>query len=287
MVIESIINPRVVERKPYHLYFVGLFYAFVGIFLALMMPFTNKSLSAVFLTTMACVPFLVNEIQREESEIIKGSILERHKDIIAIFFFLFMGMLTSFIIGSALFPDDIYSVVFEEQYSEIARVRGSFDSQAGAAVGIETGVGLSGAAVDPTNTIIFFLSNNFRVMLACLLFSFLYGAGAIFLLAWNASTLGVVIGTTIRNAAAQFGWFNAVNIGLGSYLVHGIPEMVSYLIAAIAGGMISAAVVRHGKIDEVGRFNKVLRDAMILIIMASFLIIGSAVVEMGLIAYGS
>ena len=123
-------------------------------------------------------------------------------------------------------------------------------------------------------------------MFACLLFSFLYGAGAIFLLAWNASTLGVVIGTTIRNAVSQFGIFTAINIGLGSYLLHGIPEMASYLIAAIAGGMISAAVVRHGKIDEVGKFNEILRDAIILIIVASILLITSAGVEMWLIVYG-
>lgn len=280
MVIESIINPRSVERKPYQLYFVGLFYGFVGIFLAWVMPFTNKSLSAVFLTTMACIPYLVNELQREEAEVLKGSIFNRHKDIISLFFFLFMGLLTTFIIGSALFPDDLYSVLFVDQYNEIGRIRSSFESTGGM-VGATTG-----AAVDPAGTIIFFLANNFRVMLACLLFSFLYGAGAIFLLTWNASTLGVAIGSTIRDFASQTGWFTAINIGLGSYLLHGIPEMISYLIAAVAGGLVSAAVVRHGKIDEVGRFNKILRDAIVLILIASILLIVSAGIEMWLITYG-
>jgi uncharacterized membrane protein SpoIIM required for sporulation len=270
MVIESIINPRRAERKPYEMYFVGLFYSLIGIYMAWVMPFSSKAMTAVFLSTMACIPFIVNELMREEAEVKRKPLIGTHKDILGIFFFLFMGLLTGFIICSAALPDEMYTNLFSEQLEEILRIRGSFTGTSGAAVGGEA--------------VLFFLNNNFRVMFSCLLFSFLYGAGAIFLLAWNASTLGVAIGTTIRDAAAQFGVFQAVNIGLGSYLLHGIPEILAYLFAAIAGGIISAAVVRHGKIDEVGKFYSVLKDSVGLILIASGLLILSAIVEMAVLA---
>jgi uncharacterized membrane protein SpoIIM required for sporulation len=266
MVIESIINPRRAERKPYEMYFVGLFYSLIGVYIAWVMPFSNKAMTAVFLSTMACIPFLVNELTREESEVKRRPLIGTHRDILGIFFFLFMGLMTSFIICSAVLPDNVYSEIFSEQLNEIMRVRGAFSSMTGAAVG--------------GDVVLFFLNNNFRVMLSCLLFSFLYGAGAIFLLAWNASTLGVAIGSTIRDAAAQFGVFQAVNIGLGSYLLHGVPEIMAYLFAAIAGGIISSAVVRHGKIDEVGKFYEVLKDSIGLIVIASVLLVISALIEM-------
>ena len=42
-------------------------------------------------------------------------------------------------------------------------------------------------------------SNNVRVMVFCILFAFLFGAGAIFILTWNASVIAAAIGSFIRN----------------------------------------------------------------------------------------
>jgi uncharacterized membrane protein SpoIIM required for sporulation len=93
------------------------------------------------------------------------------------------------------------------------------------------------------------------VLIICLLFSFLLGAGAIFILTWNASVIAVAVGTFIRNNMASMAslvglpkiaaYFNIFITGIMKYAIHGIPEIASYFIAALAGGIISVAVIRH------------------------------------------
>ena len=39
--------------------------------------------------------------------------------------------------------------------------------------------------------------NNMGVLFLCIIFSFLYGAGAIFILTWNASVIAAAIGSFI------------------------------------------------------------------------------------------
>ena len=72
-------------------------------------------------------------------------------------------------------------------------------------------------------------------MIFALLFSFIYGSGAIFILTWNASVISVAIGSAIREmiASAALGagavnigtYFSAASIGVSRYLLHGIPEI--------------------------------------------------------------
>ena len=45
--------------------------------------------------------------------------------------------------------------------------------------------------------------NNMRVLLFTILFAFFYGAGAIFIFAWNASVIGFAIGNVFRNKLAN------------------------------------------------------------------------------------
>lgn len=271
--IESIMNLKEAERRPYEMLLLGIFYSAVGLGLAWITPFTDKSLAAVFLTTMAAVPFLVAELKKEESEIKKRPIIGEHKDIVGIFFFLFLGLLTTYSALSAILPADVYSTLFSSQSGEINRIASIFSS---------TGAAIADCGDSHWSMFCCFISNNLSVLFFCLVFSFIFGAGAIFLLTWNASTLGVAIGTTIRNYIPSVGHLQAVNLGLGRYLVHGIPEMLAYLIAAIAGGIISAAFVRHDYRSP--QFYSVLKDSIGLIIISLLLLVVSAIIEIGLMA---
>jgi uncharacterized membrane protein SpoIIM required for sporulation len=131
------------------------------------------------------------------------------------------------------------------------------------------------------------LSNNIKVLIFCILFSFLYGVGAVFILTWNASVIGVAIGMFIRteitklatsfnfSVAAQY--FGILSVGLFKYAIHGIPEILSYLVAALAGGIISVAVIRHDFGSE--KYEKIVLDTSILLLISLFLVVFAAFLE--------
>jgi uncharacterized membrane protein SpoIIM required for sporulation len=119
------------------------------------------------------------------------------------------------------------------------------------------------------------------------MFSFLYGAGAIFILTWNASVIGTAIGNFIRTNLGSIATYSGfemastylqiVSIGLMRYAIHGIPEILSYLTAGLAGSIISVAVINHS--IKTNKFGKILFDSSSLILISLILLIVSALLE--------
>ena len=108
----------------------------------------------------------------------------------------------------------------------------------------ETASLVTGSAVGLSDislfTLIFF--SNLKVLVFCILFAVLYGVGAIFILTWNASVIGTAIGNFIRlRLAESSNYFYVASLGLLRYMIHGIPEILAYFIAGLAGGIISMA----------------------------------------------
>ena len=64
---------------------------------------------------------------------------------------------------------------------------------------------------------------------------------------------------------------------LSRYMIHGIPEIASYFIVAIAGGLVSVAVVKHEFGTE--KFWEVLQDSLNLIILAIVVLFVAGVME--------
>ncbi len=129
--------------------------------------------------------------------------------------------------------------------------------------------------------------NNTKVLIFCLLFAFLYGVGAIFILTWNASVIGVAIGNFIRSELSKISslvgfdkaakYFSTISIGLFKYTIHGIPEILAYIIAGLAGGIISIAVIRHDFGTK--KFENILLDSSSLIIISLCLLVLAAILE--------
>ena len=119
----------------------------------------------------------------------------------------------------------------------------------------------------------FFLifTNNVFVLIFTLIFSLLFGAGVIFILAWNASVIAAAVGIFANSD------LSTMPMGLARYLIHGLPEIAAYFIVALAGGLISVAVIRH----EVGteKFWEVLQDSLNLIIVAVIVLFVAALME--------
>lgn len=267
MVLESLISPREAAKRPVILFILGFIYACVGVMLALWVFPAEAALSMVFLTSMAAIPFLYRAIiieEREQVEIPRIPILKEHKDIVAYFLFLFLGMLFGFTLWYVAMPQEINAGLFSNQIDTINQVSQQF--------------GPSGSAVAPDLALRIIITNNFRVMAFCLLFSFLYGAGAIFILTWNASVLGTAIGNAIKvNLVQTSSYLEAIPLSLGQYLIHGLPEIIAYFLAAIAGGIISTSIVR--KRYKTKKWKIIIYDSLALITLSCVLIIIGGVME--------
>ncbi len=274
MVLESLTNPFRATHHPLQLFILGAFYASAGLFLGNWIFREYASLIMVFLTVMACIPLLYNTFRTEEKTELEikdeKRILKQHSKILVFLLFLFMGMVFAFVFWYVVLPSSM--------------VQNSFSSQTLTIKSISTRLTGSYSSV---NVFTIILLNNLKVLVFCILFSFLYGAGAIFILTWNASVIATAIGNYIRSniasITAQIGlakyavYFKIVSIGLLKYFIHGIPEIAAYFVGGIAGGVISVAVIKES--FGTRNFEKIILDSSSLIIISIIILIIAALIE--------
>jgi len=275
MVLESLLYPLKAEKKPWEMFFIGLVYSSVAVFLSLWIFEKQSSFVMVFFTVLACVPLIYSTIKFEESKDLKYSsekqLLKEHNKAIYILGFLFLGITTSCVLWYTLLPDTTAGYLFDQQISTIAEINNRVQAQAtGFAVG--------------SDILFKILFNNVKVLIFCILFSFIYGAGAIFILTWNATVISAAIGNFIRSNLASVGaavglpkftsYFGVIATGFLKYSLHGVPEVLAYFYGGVAGGIISVAVLRNHFATE--KSSIILMDVgELLLIALGFLIVGS------------
>ena len=92
------------------------------------------------------------------------------------------------------------------------------------------------------------------------------------MLGWNASVIGLFIAMEITSKSFDAGIVRAV-----SYLPHGIPEILAYFVAAIAGGIISAAISK--KAFRSHEIRIVFIDTLLLMMLAVLTLLIGAFIE--------
>ncbi|MBU90728.1 hypothetical protein CMO94_04250 [Candidatus Woesearchaeota archaeon] len=272
MVLESLLNPLKAEKRPWEMFFLGFVYSSIAVMLSLWIFKDQASLIMVFLTVMACLPIVYNTMKLEETkdlEILKERLLlKEHNKAIVFLMFLFFGITLSFVAWYVFLPSDTLNFVFDKQISTIQSINNQ----------------VSGNAYQQLSTFFKIFLNNIKVLTFAVLFAFIYGAGAIFILTWNASVIGTAMGNFIRSNLSQYAdllgfdkfasYFNVVSIGLLRYVLHGIPEILAYFYGGLAGGIISVAIVNKHYKDE--RFSHILFDVSeLLIISIAFLLVAA------------
>jgi uncharacterized membrane protein SpoIIM required for sporulation len=276
MVIESFINPKKAEKRPWNLFFIGFLYATAAVFLSLWIFKQYSSLVMVTLTVVASMPLMYRTLRHEEridTVLDKESkILQHHSKTLSFLLFMFIGYIVAFSLWYLVLPADTTSILFKSQTDTI--------------MSINTKV--SGNAVDNiTSTFQSIFTNNIRVLMFCIFFAFFYGAGTIFILAWNATVIGAAMGVFIKNnlaeVIAKFGsanplnYLNAASLGFFRYTIHGIPEIAAYFIGGIAGGIISVAMINHDL--ESDHFKNILLDSLDLLMLAVVVLFIAAILE--------
>lgn len=271
MVLESLFNPFAVKKKPWEMFFAGFIYTLISLFLAYISFRDHAGLLLVFLVVMAAIPLVYTAIKNEEEIDLQiqseWKLLKEHSKVLLFLLYFFVGIVCAITIAYVFLPSSMVSEIFSIQ------TQAMYDVQNNVQGGI-TSFGLFQAI----------FANNLKVLLFCLIFSFLFGAGAIFILTWNASVVAVAIGMLIKiniaEVAAEVGSVTLVNyLGVGTFsffrfMFHGIVEIAAYFIAGIAGSIISIAVIKHNLQDET-----VLFDSVSLILLSLGVLLFAAVME--------
>jgi uncharacterized membrane protein SpoIIM required for sporulation len=276
MVLESILNPAKAERKPVRLMLLGFIYCTVAIFLGYWIFKNYSSLIMVFLTAMASIPLIVAIVKYEEEkdlqDLSEKMLIKEHGKALSAFMFLFLGFTIAIALWYVVLPSHIISVLFSSQTETIQSINGRI-----------TGL----LSFDQFSIFSKIFLNNVKVLIFCILFSFIYGAGAIFILTWNASVIGTAIGNYVRSNialyAGNFGlagfakYFEIITLGLFRYAIHGIPEIFAYFTAGLAGGIISVAVIRHD--FGTRKFEHILLDSADLLLLSLGLLFVASLLE--------
>ncbi|MBW2977745.1 stage II sporulation protein M [Candidatus Woesearchaeota archaeon] len=263
MVFEQFLELKNLKRHLLFVFLLGFTYAIFGFAVARLFFSSSVSIVILFTTTLLLVPAVTKIIDREEEIESKEGLrhfFRNHSTIIEVYVILFLGIfLAFFVIGFFGQLDDSFSyqLNFLEQAEQLSTETIS-----------EFGV----SEYNPTfSNFLGLISYNLFIAIICFVLSLFYGAGALFLVTLNASVFATFIVYVIRNvskAALVFGLF----------LIHLIPEMAGFLVAAIAGGVVSRAIM-HERFRSKG-FRNVMKDALVLFLIAVGFIIIAALLEM-------
>lgn len=264
MVLEHLFPEDWLEKKARYGFLLGAGYSIIGIAIAKILFPSDPALVAVAFTALLILPelnklFSIEERREEQEKTFSiKKLFKDNKDFIKIYLFIALGIFLVYAIGSIILPSFQVNQLFREQLE----MRGA-----------------GGAAVFTDSLFWHILINNWWVLLACFVLALLTGDGAIFLITWNASMWGTIFGITAKNAAlyADANPFWYLFLVLLIVLPHAILEILSYIVAAISGGVISKDVLLEK--FESARFNKVFKYNLWLLIIAILILILGAVVE--------
>jgi len=284
VVVESLVSPNKAESKPWDLFVLGGMYAAMGVFLSLWVFQEQATIVMVLLTVMACVPLMYNTLRREEEKDLvvekQKTLLKEHARVLVAFMFLFLGFVAAFSLSYIFLPAGTVDGLFVAQTNTINEINSKVVDNS-----IENNQ-ISGEAYSEGLMLRIF-GNNIKVMLFCVFFSFFYGAGAIFILTWNATVISAAIGNFFRTHISTYaahaglvqagGYFHIYALSLLRYFVHGIPEILAYFIGGLAGGLISVAVIKHDFGTK--HFVRVLRDSLNLILLGLIVLFIAAMLE--------
>ncbi|MCK9293029.1 stage II sporulation protein M [archaeon] len=281
MVLELITNIYKLRQKPILMFFEAIILTLFSVFFSLLI-FSGESVSFSILAfiTIGALP-LFNRLYAFDSYLTgyNKSFFKRHKKIILLLFYFFLGIIFAFVViyffSPATVKDSLFSVQFKE-LDKISSVRSGI-----------TGDVVSGSEFSQFGlafkTILF---NNLIVILSATLLSFFYGAGGLFLIAWNASILAaaiikdVIFSFSTVNSSLFFapfvGVFRSIVNFIG-FIPHGFFEVAAYFIVSLAGAIFARDLFRG--VFTTDFKSLVVKDFLYLFLLAIIFILIGALIE--------
>ncbi len=266
MVLESMINPKNAEDKPWHVFFISIIYTFIAVFFANFLFPSEASMLSVALITILFVPFFQRLFSIEEKKEdltaekrLHKNLWTRHSSLIYVFSAFFLGIIVAMSFIFIFFPSEN---IFQVQTETVRTIS-------------------TGNFINEGSFTRFFL-NNSQVMLLTFVLSILFGAGSVFILSWNASVIAVYVGFGVKALMQQgLGMTEAYLYGLptslAAIMLHGVPEIVAYFLAGLGGGILSVGILRERWGSK--EFHLILKDSLKIFVLAEVLIFVAALIE--------
>ncbi len=209
----------------------------------------------VLITSLAVAyPFVHYLLRREQEEIkerwSEPHLLRRHIEDFTLYMSFFLGCTIAFAASTFFVPNEFYTIQIQV-----------LDS-----IGAPTG------QVINTSFFMEIVANNLWVFFVTFVLTFFVTSGVVFVLVWNASVLGVLIGILSHS-------LTDVPIQTLPYLPHGIPEIGAYVLAGIAGALMSYQAELYMFGDENGHRTVLARDALTLLSIGVMMVLGAGVIE--------
>jgi hypothetical protein len=237
VVLEHLFPQDWLERRVRYAFLLAVVYSIISLLAARLIFPENAGIVSVILVSLLLLPSMGKLLAKEERRELKEHrfTLRRffidNRDAIKVYLALFFGVYLTYAICSFLLPQFGFSAgaFLPEQLAPDSGLRGSAFS---------------------AETFLSLFLNNWWVLLACFLFAFIAGDGALFFIVWNASSWGAIFGLRAYAASLSGVAFNPwVNLAiiLVVTLPHVFLEGGAYILAAIAGGVLSDAVVSKRK----------------------------------------
>ena len=250
--LEQFLESDKIKKHALNIFVLGIAYVVLGYLISAYFFKESVSVAMLFTATLFLVPAIYNILAIEEKiESRQGSknFFQNHKDIFKIYFFLFLGIFVAFIILGNYSNLDVFQ--YQNNFLDL---RGNLEME----------------NVPPSfENVLGFISQNLLVVIIAFVLSIFYGAGALFLIVLNASVFAAFIHYIIQ----QTGKFSL----FGLFLIHLVPELSGFLLAAISGGVVSRAIMSEKFGTD--KFRNVMKDALILLLMAGILIVIAAFLE--------
>ncbi|MFH1064534.1 MAG: stage II sporulation protein M [Candidatus Woesearchaeota archaeon] len=271
MVLDELFNALKVKHRPYMAFFLAFIFTFIAFFVAFIFFRDDMSVALIFLTTLLLVPTIITLIRLEEAVERKEGLkhfVRNHREIFEAYLFAFLGVFAAYLVlGFGSYDNPVlYDSMFNFQTKYLNFQQGVTEDMITSFV--------KGFEVNTFSSLFGLFSHDLLVLVLCFLLSFFYGASAIFLMMLNASVFANFVIFVSKTVAENL--MQGVQV-LGFFLIHMIPEVSGYLLAAIAGGVVSKAVFEEKKGSQA--FKNVFKDATVLILIAVELVFVATVLE--------
>lgn len=274
MVFEQLFKAQWLENRPTVSLFIGFGYTIIS-FLAAFLLFSQSprlvGIATILLTVIITIPSVNSlfsyELEKHGKKKGKG-FFRQYVHIVDFAIYYFMGVFAAFLLISLVTP----ALVFSERDMHPV-------------VASEKGVVLPDNLPPPPIAIDFdaIFANNLYVLAISFLLSVFYGAGAFFLIVLNASIFVSALTEVLYLKIPAAGLLHTIGFtfcNTGTMLVYTLPELIAYLLAAVAGIVVSVAMVKEGFFGIFSkRFRSLLGSIVSVLMVALILLIVSAAIE--------
>ena len=301
MVLEHVIPIKMIYTKPYLSFIVGFAISLISVLFAYFLLPQYAGIVMIAFLILLTIPYmyslLFNEEKLDFTTHPEKKLLKKHIYASFIYLLLFLGFTLGFFFSYIMFmnffqpntipsPSNSLSVmIFNPQLKTLSKINGNFNHLAGSYHSL--------SSYQLFSNFLGIFENNLSVLIIALVLSFIYGSGAIFILGWNSSVLGIAMGNVALSlsstrlitgvkqkvaagAASHSLFYNFVKASV-RFLPHGIPEIFAYIIAGVAGGIISVAIIKNDVRSK--KFEQIFFDTSNLFIISVLFLFFAALIE--------